>query len=118
MRIKFVNAYNGNEEFGAMFFKELGKLALCDIRVAQATGGYKDIVETLKKNVNFKGTITGGNQYEEPQSNGLKERVSYVYFTMPFSKTQDTFDKDDVLVERKQVEEIRSYYLEVRSVVA
>lgn len=110
MRIKFVNAHNGNEEFGGKFFEKLGKLALCDIRVAQATGEAKDIANVLEKNKDFKGKVIDSKGYTE-----LTEKVSYVVFTMPTTKTVDTYNEEDELVERKQVTEDYTYYLEVRS---
>ncbi len=110
MRIKFVNAHNGNEEFGGQFFEKLGKLALCDIRVAQATGEAKDVAEVLKKNENFKGEVVEFKGYTE-----LCDKVTYVTFKMPHSGTQDTYDETGKLVERKQVTEDYYYYLEVRS---
>jgi hypothetical protein len=115
MRIKFVNAYNGNEEFGGKFFEKLGKLALCDIRVAQATGDVKNIVEALKK-TSFKGTIVDSKQYEETLCNGLKEKVSYITFTMQVKHLQDRYSETTgEFIETTEVEETYTYYLEVRS---
>ena len=115
MRIKFVNAFNGNEEFGGKFFKELGKLALCDIRVAQATGGAKELEKVLT-NDNFLGTITKVSEYTEKLSNDITERVSYITFTMPVKKMKDKYSEDTgEFIETVQVEEIYTYYLEVRS---
>lgn len=111
MRIKFVNAFNGNEEFGGKFFEKLGKLALCDIRVAQATGEAKDIAEVLKKNKDFKGKVTDSKGYTE-----LNEKVSYVTFTMPVTKEEPKYsEKTGELVGSEEVTEDYVYYLEVRS---
>lgn len=115
MRIKFVNAFNGNEEFGGKFFNELGKLALCDIRVAQQQGGSKAIAKALD-NPNFKGKVVATSDYEEPLASGLKEHVSYITFTMlvPHIKAKYSEDTGEFL-EEVSVEETYTYYLEVRS---
>lgn len=111
MRIKFVNAYNGNEEFGGNFFEKLGKLALCDIRVAQATGEAKDIANVLKSNKDFKGKVTDSKGYTE-----LNEKVSYVTFTMPVTKKQAKYSETTgEFVEMVDTTEDYVYYLEVRS---
>lgn len=113
MRIKFVNGHNGNEEFGGTFFSKLGKLALVDIRVAQANGGAEDVAKVLENNPNFKGKVVESKGYTE-----LNEKVSYVTFTMPVTHIVDTMDdKTGDLIERKQVTEDYSYYLEVRSYI-
>lgn len=115
MRIKFVNAFNGNEEFGGKFFKEYAKLALCDIRVAQANGGSKEVAKVLD-NDNFLGKVTKVTEYEEALTNGTIERVSYLVFTMPVKKNKDRYSEDTgEFLETIEVEETYTYYLEVRS---
>ena len=115
MRIKFVNAFNGNEEFGGKFFNQLAKLALTDIRVAQQEGGAKAIAKVLD-NDNFKGKVVATSEYVEPTLNGLKEKVSYITFTMqvPHLKAKYSEDTGEFL-EEVSVEETFTYYLEVRS---
>ena len=110
MRIKFVNAFNGNEEFGGKFFKEFGKLALIDIRVAQAKGGSKEVAKVLN-NENFLGKVKDVKEYSEPT-----EKVSYVVFTMPVTKFKDKYSEDTgEFVETIEVTEDYTYYLEVHS---
>lgn len=110
MRIKFVNAFHGNEEFGGRFFKEFGKLALIDIRVAQAKGGAKEVAKVLD-NDNFLGKVKEVKEYSEPT-----EKVSYIIFTMPVTHNKARFSEDTgEFIETKEVTEDYTYYLEVRS---
>ena len=117
MRIKFVNAFIGREEYGKDFFKDYGKLALCDIRIAQATGGSKAVAKVLE-NDNFLGKVKEVKEYVEPVANGLKERVSYIVFTKPVTTKKERYSEDTgEYIETKEVTEDYTYYLEVRSFI-
>lgn len=116
MRIKFVNAKTGEEVNGKEFFKDYGKLALISIRVAQAKGGSKEVAKVLPTIDEFLGKVEAVTEYVEPLPNGVKERVSYITFTMTSTVDKDKYSEDTgEFLETVKVDVTDIYYLEVRS---